>query len=113
MEATGRTLVCSVLFLDIVEYSRKPVSDQMSLKQDFNRVLSKALEQVPTRDRIILDTGDGAAVTFMGDPEDALFAAMSMRDGAGAVPMRLGVNLGPVRMVKDLNDQMNIIGDGI
>src|SRR6185295_3219368 len=30
-----------------------------------------------------------------------------------AVPMRLGVNLGPVRMVKDLNGQMNIIGDGI
>jgi len=29
------------------------------------------------------------------------------------VPVRLGVNLGPVRLVKDLNGQMNIIGDGI
>ena len=27
--------------------------------------------------------------------------------------MRSGVNLGPVRLVKDLNGQMNIIGDGI
>src|SRR5436190_1320007 len=108
MESSGRTLVCSVLFLDIVEYSRKPVSEQLQLKQEFNRVLSRALEQVPARDRIILDTGDGAAVTFMGDPEDALFAAMTMRDGAGGVPMRLGVNLGPVRLMKDLNDQMNI-----
>jgi class 3 adenylate cyclase len=27
--------------------------------------------------------------------------------------VRLGVNLGPVRLVKDLNGQMNIIGDGI
>ena len=113
MENSGRTLVCSVLFLDIVEYSKKPVSDQLHIKQEFNRILTKALEQVPSRDRIILDTGDGAAVTFMGDPEDALFAAMAVRDSAGALAVRLGVNLGPVRLVKDLNSQMNIIGDGI
>jgi len=113
MESSGRTLVCSVLFLDIVEYSKKPVSDQLQIKQEFNRILTKALEQVPPRDRIILDTGDGAAVTFMGDPEDALFASMAVRDSAGALAVRLGVNLGPVRLVKDLNGQMNIIGDGI
>jgi class 3 adenylate cyclase len=113
MESSGRTLVCSVLFLDIVEYSKKPVSDQLTLKQEFNRVLTRALDHVPPRDRIILDTGDGAAVTFMGDPEDALFGAMAMRDGAGALAVRCGVNLGPVRLVKDLNAQMNIIGDGI
>jgi class 3 adenylate cyclase len=113
VESTSRTLVCSVLFLDIAEYSRKPVAEQLQLKQAFNRILGEALEQVAPRDRIILDTGDGAAVTFMGDPEDALFAAMSMRDMCGTVPVRLGVNLGPVRLVKDLNSQMNIIGDGI
>jgi class 3 adenylate cyclase len=113
MESSSRTLVCSVLFLDIVEYSKKPVAEQLQLKQTFNRVLTEALEPVPQRDRIILDTGDGAAVTFMGDPEDALFAAMSVRDMAGEAPVRLGVNLGPVRLVKDLNAQMNIIGDGI
>ena len=72
-----------------------------------------ALEHVAPRDRIILDTGDGAAITFMGDPEDALFASMAMRDLAAGVPVRMGVNLGPVRLVKDLNGQMNIIGDGI
>jgi class 3 adenylate cyclase len=113
MESSGRTLVCSVLFLDIVEYSKKPVAEQLGLKQAFNKVLASALEQVPARDRIILDTGDGAAVTFMGDPEDALFASIAVRDQAGRVPVRLGVNLGPVRLVKDLNDQVNIIGDGI
>ena len=113
MESSSRTLVCSVLFLDIVEYSKKPVADQLHLKQAFNQVLAKSLDSVPARDRIILDTGDGAAVTFMGDPEDALFAAMGVRDAADTLPIRLGVNLGPVRLVKDLNGQMNIIGDGI
>jgi hypothetical protein len=113
VESSSRTLVCSVLFLDIIEYSKKPVAEQLQLKQAFNRSLSTALEQVPQRDRIILDTGDGAAVTFMGDPEDALFAALTVRNMASEVPVRLGVNLGPVRLVKDLNGQMNIIGDGI
>ena len=113
MEGSGRTLVCSVLFLDIAEYSKKPVSEQLQLKQAFNQALGVALEQVAARDRIILDTGDGAAVTFMGDPEDALFASIAMRDMAAAVGVRMGVNLGPVRLVKDLNGRMNIIGDGI
>ena len=113
MESSGRTLVCSVLFLDIVEYTKKPVAEQLHLKQAFNKTLAAALDQVAVRDRIILDTGDGAAVTFMGDPEDALFAAMTVRDAASGVPLRLGINLGPVRLVKDLNGQMNIIGDGI
>ena len=109
----NRTLVCSVLFLDIVQYSTMPVADQLKVKEAFNSALGAALEQVATRDRVILDTGDGAAVTFMGDPEDALFAAIAMRDLIGSVPIRLGVNLGPVRLVKDLNGRMNIIGDGI
>ena len=113
MESAGRTLVCSVLFLDIADYSSKPVAEQLQLKQSFNQALSASLEQVAARDRIILDTGDGAAITFMGDPEDALFASMAMRDLVTGVPVRLGVNLGPVRLVKDLNGQMNIIGDGI
>jgi class 3 adenylate cyclase len=113
MESSGRTLVCSVLFLDIVEYSKKPVADQLQLKQAFNAALGRALEEVAPRDRIILDTGDGAAITFLGDPEDALFASISMRDAAAVLGVRAGVNLGPVRLVKDLNGQVNIIGDGI
>jgi len=113
METSSRTLVCCIVFLDIVEYSKKPVSEQLQLKQAFNGILADAVAQVPPRDRIILDTGDGAAITFLGDPEDALFTAMSIRDSIGSLPVRIGVNLGPVRLLKDLNGQMNIIGDGI
>jgi len=107
-----------VVFLDIVEYSKKPVAEQLQLKQAFNRILQRALEQVAARDRVVLDTGDGAALTFLGDPEDALFVAMSIRDamlaGAEGGPrVRMGINLGPVRLVRDLNGQINIIGDGI
>src|SRR5215208_5900507 len=79
-ELQNRTLICSVLFLDIVEYSRKPVTEQIALKERLNALLSEALRGVAINDRIILDTGDGAAVSFIGDPEDALFVATGLRD---------------------------------
>jgi len=118
IEQPSRTLVCSIVFIDIVDYSTKPVAEQLLLKQAFNKLLSASLEHVPPRDRVVLDTGDGAGITFLGDPEDALFVAMSLRAAAraeatGAISVRLGINLGPVRLVKDINGQMNIIGDGI
>src|SRR2546430_13478598 len=108
MESSGRTLVCSVLFLDIVEYSKKPVSDQLQLKQEFNRVLTKALEQVPARDPIILDPAAAAAVPFMGDPEDPLFRSMAGRASARAGAGRLGGDRGPVRLGEDLHGQANL-----
>jgi class 3 adenylate cyclase len=122
MDSQNRTFVCSVLFLDIAGYSRRSVAEQMALKQHFNRLLGNALHRVAGDDRIVLDTGDGAAVTFLGNPEDALLVAMDLRDAmpgngtteAARVPvLRLGINLGPVRLIRDLNAQLNIIGDGI
>jgi hypothetical protein len=120
-EHTNRTFICSVLFLDIVDYSLRSVAEQIALKERFNAVLSEAIAGVATDVRIILDTGDGAAVSFLGDPEDTLFAGMSLRDAVAnqdvssppRLQIRVGVNLGPVRLVKDINGQPNIIGDGI
>ena len=120
-EQSNRTFVCSALFLDIVEYSKRSVAEQMTLKQRFNALLGQVLQNVAVNDRIVLDTGDGAAISFLGNPEDALFAAMSLRDAISAesaasptvLAIRVGINLGPVRLIKDLNAQMNIIGDGI
>lgn len=120
-EQNNKTIICSVFFLDIVEYSKKSVSWQISLKERFNAFLSIAIRDVPVNDRIILDTGDGAAISFLGDLSDALHAALSMRssllnEGVRMEPpllVRMGVNLGPVRLVKDINGQPNIVGDGI
>ncbi|HEV8644472.1 MAG TPA: adenylate/guanylate cyclase domain-containing protein [Burkholderiales bacterium] len=119
-ERANRTFICSVLFLDIAEYSKKPVSEQIQLKDQFNALIAEAIRDIAPNDRIILDTGDGVAINFLGDPEDALFVAMSLRESFSPrpnepprLPARIGINLGPVRLVRDLNGQPNIIGDGI
>jgi hypothetical protein len=110
-----------VVFLDIVGYSQKVVAEQSAIKDRLNTSIASAIEHVMPTDRIILDTGDGAALCFLSDPEDALFAALSLRDapimrasssGSG-IDIRIGVNVGPVRVVRDINDQRNVLGDGI
>jgi len=112
-DESGRTLVCSVLFLDLIGYSKRAVTEQQELKQQFNHALTEALDLLKRRDRVLVDTGDGAAVVFLGDPEDAMIVGLAMRESATRIPMRLGINLGPVRLMTDLNDQTNVIGDGI
>jgi class 3 adenylate cyclase len=126
LDQANRTFICSVVFIDLVGYSKKPVGEQIRLKTSLTNNLSEAIKDIPVNDRIILDTGDGAALSFLGDPEDALFTTLSLREAmvrenqtstqieeAGDDAVRMGINLGPVKLVKDINGHPNIIGDGI
>jgi class 3 adenylate cyclase len=120
-ERTNKTSICSVVFLDIADYSKMSISEQSDIKEQFNALISEAIKDVAQNDRIILDTGDGAAIALLGAPEEALFVSMTIRDNIlkhnkrSAQPLfvRTGINLGPVRVVSDINGQPNIIGDGI
>ena len=80
LDQANRTFICSVVFIDLVGYSKKPVTEQIRLKTSLTNNLSEAIKDIPVSDRIILDTGDGAAISFLGDPEDALFVTLSLRE---------------------------------
>ena len=136
LDQGNRTFIGSVVFADIVGYSKKSVSEQIALKDRFTSLLAESLKDIALEQRIILDTGDGAAMSFLGDPEDALFVTMHMRDflqrvyaslslpensaqedidigPQGALSVRIGINLGPVKLLRDINGHPNIVGDGI
>lgn len=116
-----RTWLCSVFFTDIAGYSSQSVEQQMKWKARFNGYLTTAIHEVPEDERVILDTGDGAAICFLGAPEAAMFAALELwhsllldeREQQPPLRVRIGINLGPVRLVKDINGALNAIGDGI
>jgi len=115
LDRTNRTFICAVVFMDLVQYGKKPVAEQLQIKEQLNSHISGAIRDISASDRIILDTGDGVAINFLGDPEDALFVAMNLAQAfvSSAIEARIGVNVGPVRLVRDVNNQPNIIGDGI
>lgn len=117
----NKTSICSVVFMDIIDYSKVADAEQIEVKIQFNNLINDSLKDIAQNDRIILDSGDGFAIAHLGSPEDALFMALDIRDGIlkrnfnNAKPLfvRFGINLGPVRVVNDINGQPNIIGDGI
>ncbi len=136
LDQGNRTFIGSVVFVDIVGYSKTSVSEQLALKDRFQSLLADSLKDIAPEQRIILDTGDGAAMSFLGDPEDALFVSMHMRDflqrtyaslglpensaqedidigPQGDLSVRIGINLGPVKLLRDINGHPNIVGDGI
>lgn len=120
-DRVNKTSICSIVFLDIIDFSKKSDAEQIHTKNQFNDLISCSLKDVALNDRIILDTGDGVAIALLGSPEDAMFVALTICDGViknnvkNLMPMyvRFGINLGPVRIVNDINGQPNIIGDGI
>lgn len=120
-QRANRTFVCSVLFLDIVGYSTQSVTAQLKLKQTLNGLLREALSEVAAVDRIVLEIAGGVVVSFLGRPADALFVALDLRQRMAAAqsaddaaaPIRVGINLGPVRVVDEPGGQLNLVGDGI
>jgi class 3 adenylate cyclase len=121
-ERLNRTSICTVIFINIIDYAQAPVDDQIALKERFNALINEAVKDVAQNDRIILDTGDGAALALLGAPEEALFVALTIRDSVlkdqqqhpkHFFRVRIGINLGPVRVVNDLNGMLNVVGDGI
>lgn len=117
----NRTIVCSTLFIDIVGYSKKPVDGQLEIKEHFNQAVKDSIQNVDYEERILMDTGDGAALCLLGDPEDAFFAAMTVqasitenkRTSEFPYEVRMGINLGPIKAIQDINGNLNTLGDGI
>ena len=116
-----KTFISSIVFSDIVGFSIEPVSDQLTLKSTLNQLVSTVLSEVPSDEAIVLDSGDGSAICFLGDPEVALNCAVWMQGTildlnptlAHPLQVRFGINLGPVKVLKDFNQHQNVVGDGI
>lgn len=119
--SAARSMIATVLFFDVVGYTKQSVSKQIELKNQFNKLVSEFIRDIDETQRIILDTGDGAAIGFLQHPEDAIEVALKFRNAVTAnkhrdypdLMVRIGIHLGPVNVVKDMNGQSNMVGDGI
>ena len=116
--ALRRNVLGTVMFLSLVTSPKHPEDQQMALRGRFNELIDKALKGVAESSRIVMDTGDGVAVCFLGDPEDALQSALLLRGlllqkYGQMLAVRIGLHLGPVRMVQDANQRDSVVGDGI
>ncbi len=119
--SSSKSMIATVLFLDIVSYTKLSVSKQIELKKWFNNRIWGFLSEIEESTRIILDTGDGAAIGFLQHPEQAIEVALQFRQAlmesrqqeCPELQIRMGINLGPVNILQDMNGQSNMLGDGI
>lgn len=117
----ARSTSATVLFFDVVGYTKQTVNKQIEIKKQFNQLVTDCLDARGDDEHIILDTGDGAAIGFLQHPEDALEVAMQFRKTVMAnqhqdypdLKVRIGIHLGPVNVAKDMNGRSNMVGDGI
>ena len=108
-------------FLSLASTSHVPSARFLQTLIRPSVALGEAIQDVPGTERVILDTGDGAAICFLGAPEAAMFAALQLcrafvldeQEQQPGLRVRLGINLGPVKLIKDINGALNAIGDGI
>jgi class 3 adenylate cyclase len=117
----NRTWLASVLFLDIVGYTRQPVDQQMAIKQNFKSIVAPAIEGLNSDECLQLDTGDGCAICYVGDPEKLYPIALTLQrtfsaidaNSATAYTVRLGLNLGPIKITDGISGERNCVGAGI
>jgi len=124
MESQERNWLCSVVFIDIAGYTERSVTRQINAKGKLETLIEQIITVTPENERVIVDTGDGAALCYLGDPEQALLSGVRLRDALTIRPdnpdnpgepvsVRIGINLGPVRLIRNLKGQLNPLGDGI
>ncbi len=115
-----RTCLCSVLSTEILRYSGQSVQIQAGWKARFNARLASSIRDVPEADRVVLDSGGSVAICFLGDPEAAISGALGLLGSvaredipSGGMRVRAGLHLGPVKLVKDINGNLNALGEGL
>lgn len=117
-----RALVASFLFIDLVGFSKGTVAEQYAAKSVLSAILRDNLAALQESDYRVKDTGDGALIIFLSNPEHALYMALAITQdfarasstpGVASKSLRTGLNIGTVKEQMDLEARPNYIGDGI
>jgi TolB-like protein/class 3 adenylate cyclase/Tfp pilus assembly protein PilF len=111
--------IAHVLLIDVVDYSKLLVNDQIELLHELNHIVRETpcFRAAEASDKLIrVPTGDGMALLFYRSPEEPVRCALEISkalEGHRIIRLRMGVHSGPVNRVTDVNDKTNIVGSGI
>jgi class 3 adenylate cyclase len=115
-----RTWLSCVTFLDVVGFSTRTIAQQLEIKENLDATIREQLAGTNHDEYILLDRGDGVAVCYLGEPETAFFFAIDLRNALAAqsgvrpaYEIRIGINLGPIKIIHDVNGDPAPVGDGI
>ena len=117
--AHSQRLIASVLLAEIAGYEDRPVFEQIQFTSLTRQLLDGLIAETPGCDVSIIDREDSIALLFPADPLDCLALAKRLSDVLqvdrryGELPLRIGVNLGPVTVARDESGTARVTGPGI
>lgn len=111
--------MASVLFTDIVGFSRNSLEKQGMLLDHLQQIVKGTTEYQNAEKcggLIKLPTGDGMALVFFHDPVAPVRCAIEIQNVLKAhpgLPLRTGIHTGPIYRLSDIKDNINVVGGGI
>lgn len=113
-----------ILFTDIVSFSKEATAGQLQLIEGLTTEVRESTGDYISRDEAIaLPTGDGLAIAFLNYSGNTailskLFEltlrlhkwAQSKSTATNPVSLRIGIHLGPLEFITDINGRKNICG---
>lgn len=113
------SLIVHVLFIDLVGYSKLTMEEQKRSSRELaESVMETAGFRIGIETGVLtcLDTGDGMALVFEGDPTAPALTSLEVAACRGCSPkrpIRMGIHSGPAMRVLDINGKVNFKGVGV
>ncbi len=106
-----------VICIEMPGFVKRPVPEQLKLRESLHQRLTQALRPIRQKDRIVLDTGSGAAIALFGSPSLAL-AVTSVLCGAPSADknnhsLRAVLTVGPIQALSLENGEVQVAGDSL
>ena len=114
-----RLEIAHVLFMDIIGFSKSLINEQSEMLRQLNQIVrdTAQVRAAEAAGKLIrLPTGDGMALAFFTTPDAPLRCAVEIAGvlkGYPSLPVRMGINSGPVDEIVDVNERSNLAGTGI
>ncbi|GEM_PF-665618 len=115
----------TIMFLDIVGFSRNPNSRQKELVDSLTTEVTSNLSSLlntPLETHVVaMPTGDGMALAFLHRPKQpwdistimSLIYRVKQWAKSKDISLRTGIHAGEVEFISDINNKANIVGDTI
>ena len=92
------SIVASVAFLRIQDFSRRPASEQARLRAQLEAVVAVTTAELDPASRIVLEASDGVAIVLLRDPAGAVrLAQRALTASAAGLPLSAGLNHGALQ----------------
>lgn len=103
----------SVVVLGMADFARRRAGEQATLRAQLEALTGVALQPLAAAHWIVLDAADSLAVVVLAGPVEANALAERARAAAGELPLRVGIDYGPLRGIEDAGLGACVAGDGL